>query len=92
MRRFLLITVLVLTLALPGMASDTTSSWNNHASAFNFSTYPQTATLSFAGVYHGSDFEADFAGIKSAIAAELQTSIPPWNDDDRMNATLENWP
>ena len=92
MRRLLISLGLILVLALPSVASDAPSAWNNNAAAYNFSPYPASATASFTSQYHGSDFETDFAGIKAALAAEVEGYVPPWNGDDLLNGSLESYP
>ncbi len=92
MRKILISLGLVLVLALPGVAGDAPSAWNNNAAAYHFGTYPASATSRFSDIYHGTDFEADFTGIKAAVAAEVDAFIPPWNEDDLLNGSLESYP
>lgn len=92
MRHIVVVIVMLFLLAICSQASDTTTSWNLRASLWHFGTYPQAATATFEDAYSGSNFAAEFAALKHALAADLDTTLPPWGEDDLVNASLESWP
>lgn len=92
MRKLILTAILLLALTVSGAAGNSSSAWNNHAAEFHFRVYPQSMSATFGSSYEGSNFAGDFAGIKAAVADEVQGTIPPWNDDDLFNASIDNWP
>lgn len=84
--------VLSINAAEPVQSADATSAWNQYAQAYNFSVYPGALQYtSFSSAYSGSNFNADFGGILSAVAHAMGTGTPPWGGGDPFSY-VENWP
>lgn len=77
------------------MAQDVTSIWNDEAATYNFDTTIEAELGATFGVaYNGSDFPTEFNGILTAIDKIVRPdgAVPPFNPDDPMLASLENYP
>jgi hypothetical protein len=66
--------------------------WNQYAAQFNFASYPQSEGTRFVDAYSGSNFAADFAGILARVSQAMSSQNPGADGEDKMNATLDNWP
>jgi hypothetical protein len=91
-RLFQIIAVLIPVLILQtSTAADASAAWNQYCSQYSFASYPQTPTTTFSQAYLGSDFEHDFAEIKSAVNSSVMASGPPASGDDLLNQSLLDW-
>jgi hypothetical protein len=96
MKKLLIILMVMLGLAFQASAAqsaDATSAWNSLAANYNFSTTSGGSLgATFADSYIGSDLENDFVHIITGVAQIMGTPVPPYEPDDLMNASLQNWP
>jgi hypothetical protein len=66
--------------------------WNDLCAQYNFHGYPVSATYTFGDAYYGSDFDSDIVAITKQLNRLLVSVLPPPENDDMLNITLENWP
>jgi|GEM_PF-2835095 len=92
--RIMAITVLLVCVLLAdSFAVDATTAWDQVCGDYSFPTVAN-ATLngSFATEYFGSDFESDFPLALAATAELMYTPMPPFEGDESLRASIENWP
>jgi hypothetical protein len=75
-------------------AQDATDEWNAIAHSFNFdeTTEVSLPDPTFQQAYNGSDFTRDFAAALHAVARAMATTLPPYDGDDKLGASLQLWP
>ena len=92
MKKVLLATCLCLAIWFcQATALDATSVWNQNCAQYHFGYFPQPPTYTFADAYGGSDLSGDFAAIKAVINSSLMSSGNGIDEEDLVNATLQNW-
>ncbi len=93
MKKLVLIAVVLATLFTSQAASavDATSAWNSYCSIYHFGPYPQPPTVTFADTYSGSDLATDFAAIKQLVGNSVTNMGSGIDQDDLLNASLQNW-
>lgn len=67
------------------------SAWNTAGPANSFGAYPQSLSCTFQQAYTGQNFTMDFMKAKRQWAEIMGASMPPWESDDLLDATLESY-
>lgn len=71
---------------------DASSAWASVASSYSFAASSSFNGQTFEQAYQGNKFEVDFPGILSAVASLMSTTVPPFDGDEVMSASLQSWP
>ena len=86
-----LVAITAMLICQAATAVDATSVWNQHCGQYHFALYPQLSTVTFAQAYTGSDLAGDFAAIKGVVDSTVLSIGSGSDEDDLLNATLEDW-
>ena len=71
---------------------DVLNAWNDNCVDYNFNTGNLVDTVTVGGLYYGSDFSTDFAGLALAMQNQLLSAAidNPVDIDDLLTAVLED--